>query len=80
MGSTAVVTGQQRMLTPPWHLMLPLVFPGVRVSLIFTVKYILPDLDSPMLTADFSVYWLDSPILTAEVPFCSPTVETEFDY
>jgi hypothetical protein len=38
-GSTAGVTGQQRMLTPPWHLILPLVLPEVRVSRIFTVNY-----------------------------------------
>jgi hypothetical protein len=37
--STAGVTGQQRMLTPPRHLILPLVLPEVRVSLIFTVDY-----------------------------------------
>jgi hypothetical protein len=36
---TAGLTGQQGMLTPPWHLIPPLVFPGVRVSLIFNVDY-----------------------------------------
>jgi hypothetical protein len=35
----AGVTGQQRMLTPPRHPILSLVFPGARVSLIFTVDY-----------------------------------------
>jgi hypothetical protein len=39
IGLTAGVTGQQGMLTPPWHLIPLLVFPGVRVSLIFTVDY-----------------------------------------
>jgi hypothetical protein len=33
------LTGQQGMLTPPWHLIPPLVFPGVRVSLILIVGY-----------------------------------------
>jgi hypothetical protein len=33
------ITFQQGMLTPPWHLLPPLVFPGVRVSLIFTVDH-----------------------------------------
>jgi hypothetical protein len=38
IGLTAGVTGQQvLMLTLPWHLIPPLVFSGVHVSLIFTV-------------------------------------------
>jgi hypothetical protein len=57
---TAGVTGQQRMLTPSRHLILPLVFPGVRVSLIFTVDYFIYLICALILTADFSVYlaWL----------------------
>jgi hypothetical protein len=54
------VTGQQRMLTPSRHLILPLVFPGVRVSLIFNVDYFIYLIRALILTADFSVYltWL----------------------
>ena len=33
MGLTADVTGQQRMLTPPWHLILPSLLSRVRVAL-----------------------------------------------
>jgi hypothetical protein len=52
----AGVTGQQRMLTPPRHLILPLVFPGVHVSLIFIVDYAMYLIWALILTADFSVY------------------------
>jgi hypothetical protein len=52
----ACVTGQQRMLTPPLHLILPLVFPGVRVSLIFIVDYSTYPILALVLTADLSVY------------------------
>jgi hypothetical protein len=34
MGLTAGVTGQQGMLTPPWHLILPLHLSEVRVALL----------------------------------------------
>ena len=50
------MTGQQGMLTPPRHLIPPLVFPGVRVSLIFTVDYLMYLIWTPILSADFSVY------------------------
>jgi ABC-type proline/glycine betaine transport system permease subunit len=50
------VTGQQRMLTLPRHLNLPLVFPGVRVSLVFTVDYSMYLIKALILTVDFSVY------------------------
>jgi hypothetical protein len=47
MGLTAGVTGRQEMLTPPRHLIPPLVFPGVRVSLIFYSEcFLLSDLDT----------------------------------
>jgi hypothetical protein len=36
---TLGVTGQQGMLTPPWHLIPLLVFPGLHVSLMFIVDY-----------------------------------------
>jgi hypothetical protein len=43
----ADVTGRQEMLPPPRHLIPPLVFPGVRVSFIFTVDCSnLPDMDT----------------------------------
>jgi hypothetical protein len=56
----SLLTGQQRILTPSRHLMLPLVFPGVLVSLIFTVDYFIYLLCALIFTADFSVYlaWL----------------------
>jgi hypothetical protein len=52
----AGVTGQQRMLTPTQHLIVPLVFPGVRVSLILTMDYFIYLIWTLILTADFSVY------------------------
>ena len=55
MGLTAGVTGQQRMLTPSRHLILPLVFPVVCVSLIFDVDYFIYLICALILTADFSV-------------------------
>ena len=55
MGLTAGVTGQQGMLTPPRHLIPLLVFPGVRVSLIFNVDYLMYLIWTLILTADFSV-------------------------
>jgi hypothetical protein len=39
MGLTAGAAGRQGMLTPPRHLISPLVFPGVRVSLAIIVGY-----------------------------------------
>jgi hypothetical protein len=56
LGFTACVTGQQGMLTSPRHLILPLVIPGVRVSLILTVDYSAYLIRTVILTADFSVY------------------------
>jgi hypothetical protein len=52
----AGVTGQQRMLIPSRYLILPLVFLGVRVSLIFNVDYFIYLVCALILTADFSVY------------------------
>jgi hypothetical protein len=49
------LTGQQRMLTPPRHLILPLVFPGVCVSLM-SLNYSMYLIWALILTADFSVY------------------------
>jgi hypothetical protein len=50
------VTGQQRMRTPSRHLILPLVFPGVRVSLIFNMDYFIYLICALILTADISMY------------------------
>jgi hypothetical protein len=55
VGLTAGVTGQQRMLTPPRHLILPLGLPEVHVSLIFSVDYSMYLIWALVLTADFSV-------------------------
>jgi hypothetical protein len=49
------VTGQQGMFTVSRHLILPLVFPGVLVSLIFTRLFHEPDLDTDLI-ADFFRY------------------------
>jgi hypothetical protein len=51
----AGVTGQQRMLTLPRHLILPLVLAEVRVSLLFTVDYSMYFIWTLVLTADFSI-------------------------
>ena len=55
-GLKGFVTGQQGMLTPPRHLILPLVFPVVCVSLIFNVDHFIYLICALILTADFSVY------------------------
>jgi hypothetical protein len=57
IGLTEGVTGQKGMLTPR-HLLVPLVCPGVRVSLIFNVDYSMYVylIWALLLTADFSVY------------------------
>jgi hypothetical protein len=44
------------MLPPLRHLILPLVFPGIRVSLVFIVDYSMYLIWALILTADFSVY------------------------
>jgi hypothetical protein len=52
---TEGMTGQQRMFTPPRHLILPLVLPDVRASPIFTMDYSIYLILTLVLTADFSV-------------------------
>jgi hypothetical protein len=47
------VTSQQRMLTLPRYMILHLVFPGVRVNLIFTEDYSMYLIWALILTADF---------------------------
>jgi hypothetical protein len=54
LGLTAGVTGRQGMLTPTGHLIPPLVFPGVRVSLVFIVDCSI--CLNFLLDADFFVY------------------------
>jgi hypothetical protein len=44
------------MRTPPRHLIPPLMFPGVRVRLLFTVNFSIYLNLTLILTADFSVY------------------------
>jgi hypothetical protein len=60
------VTSQQRMLTPLQNPILPLVFPGVHVSLIFTGLFQVPGLDTGFDREYFLITWLDSPILAAD--------------
>jgi hypothetical protein len=50
------VTSQQMMIGPLQHLILPLVFPGVYVSLILTVDFSMYLIWALILTANFSVY------------------------
>jgi hypothetical protein len=46
VGLTAGVTGQQGMLTHPRHLILPLLFPEVRVTLVVCRLFHLPDVET----------------------------------
>jgi hypothetical protein len=46
IGLTAGVTGQQGMLTPPWHLIPSLVFPAVCVSQMLPLIISLPEMDT----------------------------------
>jgi hypothetical protein len=57
LGLTAGVTGRQGMLTPPRHLIPPLMFPWVRVSLIWSVGCSIYLHWTLILTADFPVYF-----------------------
>jgi hypothetical protein len=67
IGLTAGVTGQQGMLTPPWHLIPPLVFPRVRVSLIcFIVDYSITWTGHWFCLRIFPLTWLSVLILTAD--------------
>jgi hypothetical protein len=66
MGLTAGVNGQQGMLTPPWHLIPPLVFPGVRVSLIFTVGFSITWTGQWFWLRNFPFAWQGELILTAD--------------
>jgi hypothetical protein len=63
----AGVTGQQRMLTPPWHLILPLLFPGICVSLMMTVDYSIYLIWALILPADFPFTWVDFLVWTANL-------------
>jgi hypothetical protein len=53
------VTGQQRMLNHPRHLILPLQFPGVCVLLIFTVDYSMYLIWTLVFTAHFPFYMIE---------------------
>ena len=55
-GLTAGVTGQQRMLTPPWHLILPSLLSKVRVAL-HSILYV-------FLDYDYVSYFVTSPFYT----------------
>jgi hypothetical protein len=76
---TAGVTGRQGMLTPPSHLIPFLVFPGVRVSLIFTVDCSIAWTGHWFWLEISPLTWLGVLILTAD---CSVYLiwTTDFDY
>jgi hypothetical protein len=57
IGLTAGVTGQQRMLTPPWHLIPPLIYSEVRVRP-FSDLYFLLDLRYRLLIVIFVISFL----------------------
>jgi hypothetical protein len=61
----AGATGRQGVLTPPRHLIPPLVFPGVRVSLVFTVGYSIYLTGHWFWLRIFPFTWLGVLILTA---------------
>jgi hypothetical protein len=63
---TTGVTSQQGILTPPRHPIPPLVFPGVRVSLICTTDYSMHLIWALILSADLSVYLTGQLVLTAD--------------
>jgi hypothetical protein len=63
---TVGVTSQQGMLTPPWHQIPPLVFPGVRVSLFSTVDYSIAWTGRWFWLQLFQFTWLGVLILTAD--------------
>ena len=73
IGRTAGATGRQGMLTPPWHLIPPLVFPGVCVTLFLLWLIPLPELMSVHMIRHtdidsglFRLHNLDTLILTTE--------------
>jgi hypothetical protein len=72
IGLTASVTCQQGMLTHPRHLIPPLVFSGVRGSLISTVElFQLVNVDILILTADFfSIYLTERTYLNSDCSAC----------
>jgi hypothetical protein len=67
---TAGLTDWKVMLTPPWHLIPPLVISGIHVSLICIVDCSIYLIWTLILTADFSFSWLDTLILTADCSVC----------
>jgi hypothetical protein len=70
LGLTAGVTGRQVMLTPPRHLIPPLVFPGVHVNVIVTVGH-------SMYLTNFMFTWPGTLILTAD---CSVYLTGHIDF
>jgi hypothetical protein len=61
------------MLTTPQHLILPLVFPGVRIRLIFVMGFFMFLIWAFILTADFSVYVTGFTNFGCRL-FCSPNL------
>jgi hypothetical protein len=74
-GLTVGLTGRQGMLTPPRHLIPPLLCPGVHVSLIFTVDCSIYLHWKPILTVDFSVYLTERTDFDCGL-FCLPNLDT----
>jgi hypothetical protein len=53
------------MLTPPWHLILPLVYQGPCKPIFFSGIFHWSNMDTLFLSAEFSVTWFDTLTLTA---------------
>jgi hypothetical protein len=63
----AGVTRRQGMLTPPWHLIPPLVFPGVHVNLIVTVDRSIFLIRTGFDSGLFRLFNLNTVILSTDV-------------
>ena len=67
------------MLPPRRRLILPLVFLGIRVRLIFTVDYLMHLIWTLNWTADFSIYRVEFTDFDCRL-LRSPDVDTKFDF
>jgi hypothetical protein len=73
------MTGQQRMLTPLRYMILPLVFPGVHISLIFARLFYVPDLDTDFVCRFFCLPGWTHRFWLCILPFTLSRY-TKFDY
>jgi hypothetical protein len=75
LGLTLGVTDQQEVVTPPRHLIPPLVFPEVCVSLIVTMSCCIYLIWALILTANFSVYLTRRSVVDCRL-FCLSNLDT----